>query len=324
MRSKFYMLSSDGCTRLHGCIWRPEGEVKGVLQITHGMVEHIERYDEFARYLNRCGFAVIGHDHLGHGYSVRTQGHYGYFAERNGHGMLIKDVHHVTRQAKRLFPGVPVFVLGHSMGSFILRRYITLYGQEIDGAVIMATGHFSLPMVLLGKGLAGCLEKWKGGFYKSDLLHGVLFGHLMIGFGHGRRKGSWLSKDEELVRRYKEDERCGFRFTVSAYYSFLNILEDLARQKDFDRIPRDLPLLLVSGMEDALGGFTRRALQVYNQFTAMKMQDVDIRFYRDARHEILNELDRDLVYVDIRDWLAQHDEKRPFPAGIAVEKTAEI
>ena len=306
MKQEFYLPSADGIHKIHGYWWKPEGKPRAVVQIVHGMIEHIDRYHDFAEYLVRQNIAVIGHDHLGHGGSVSTSEDFGFFAEENGKKLLLKDINHINRRARLQYPGVPCFILGHSMGSFLLRRYITIWGDEIDGVIIMGTGYQPLAAAKLGKGLASLMQAVKGSHYRSGILHRMSIGNYESQFGTCKKPGSWLSRDTERLMRDRGDERCTFRFTVSAYHDLFSLLEDLARQKDFDRIPRSLPVFIMSGMEDPVGNYVKGVLKVYNQFVAMEMDDVKIQLYCDDRHEILNELDRKDVYDDIRDWLDRH------------------
>lgn len=304
-RTRISLPSSEGSITLHGYHWTPDGTVRGVLQIAHGMVEHIGRYDEFARFLAGHGFAVLGTDHLGHGDSVGASGERGFFAEEKGDAALIRDMHRVTVLAKKLHPGVPVFLLGHSMGSFLLRRYITLYGRELSGAVICGTGSITSGEAGLGLRLANLLIRFRGAHFRSRLMNLMAIGQYAMQYGNRRRPGSWLSKNTESVRDYAEDPRCGFLFTVGAYRDFFRILKSLAEEKDFERIPRELPLLMISGMEDPLGGYSRKVLEVYNRFVEMGMKDLDIYLYRDDRHEILQETDRDKVFSDVLCWMEE-------------------
>ncbi|MCD8078514.1 MAG: alpha/beta hydrolase [Lachnospiraceae bacterium] len=302
-KRRFTIPSSDGLTTLHGIHWIPEGEVRAVFQIVHGMVEHIGRYEELAEHMTEAGFAVIGHDHLGHGASVRDPEDLGYFADEKGDACLVKDMHRITCLAKRLHPDVPVFILGHSMGSFLLRRYITRYGKEIQGAVICGTGDFREAEVRTGLALAERLEQLRGRRYRSRLLDAVALGQFAMQYGNRLRPGSWLSRNEASVEAYRKDPRCQFTFTVGAYHDFFHLLKELCEEKDFVEIPRDLPVLFVSGMDDPLGGYTKRVLRVYNRFVEMEMRDVDIYLYPEDRHEVLNELDRDQVHQDILRWM---------------------
>ncbi len=311
MRQEFYFPSADGENRIHGYWWRPDGQVKAVLQMVHGMTEHIGRYDRFANYLTHYGFAVIGHDHLGHGESVQSPEDYGFFAQKNGKVALLKDMHHVTRKARDQYPDVPLFILGHSMGSFFLRRYITLWGDEIDGAIIMGTGHVPLSLARFGKGLCALMQKKKGPKHRSRILHRITLGSYQAKFGKNpKRPGSWLTRDNEIAREYAKDEKSGFVFTTSAYGDFFSLMIDLAKEKDANRIPKDLPLILVSGMDDPVGGFAKGVLEVYNHLVSLGMEDVDIRLYKEDRHEILNELDRDEVYGDLCAWMVEHAEAK--------------
>lgn len=303
MKQEFYMSSSDGLNRIHGVIWEPEGRVRAVLQITHGMAEHIQRYHDFAEYLNEYGIAVIGHDHLGHGGSVKSMEDLGFAGEKKGKIYLLRDMHNVTKRAKSEFPDVPVFILGHSMGSFYLRRYITCWGAEIQGAIIMGTGSQPYALARFAKGLAQILKLVKGPRHRSSLLYKMTIGGYESSFGTKKRPGSWLTRDDDIVKAYQEDPYCGFPFTVAAYHDLFSLLADLGRRKDFDKIPRNLPIYLVSGLEDPVGDFSKGVLNVYNEYTAMDMEDVDIKFYLYNRHEILNELDNQEVYGDIRAWI---------------------
>lgn len=308
MKKDFYFKSADGISKVHGILWMPEGEICGVLQLIHGMVEYIGRYDEFARYMNSKGFVVIGHDHLGHGETAGNPENFGFFADRYGFRYMLKDIHYVSRLAKAKADekGVPFFILGHGMGSLLLRRYLTMWGNLPDGVIIMGTAHYPQWMCTAGCVLARLVCLLKGSRYHSKLLYALTNGGYEAQFGNKKRPGSWLTRDAKKVEEYQAHEWCGFTFTASAYYELFSLMRELAEQKDFDYIPRELPILIQSGMEDPVGNYTKGVLTVYNTFTAIGMKDVDIRFYLDDRHEILNELDREQVYDDICDWLMRH------------------
>lgn len=303
IKSAFKIDSTDGLTKLNGLIWRPDGEPRAVFMIAHGMSEHIARYDEFARFLADHGIAVIGHDHLGHGGSVRTEHDYGFFAEKDGDRILLQDMRRVRRLAGTLFPDKPVFLLGHSMGSFFTRRYIAVFGSDLAGAVISGTG-------CITAGQAEFLYKMTGGLIKAKGSHGydtavdmLVIGQYVMQFGNRKRPGSWLSRNRENAAAYAADPRCGFRFTLGAYHDFMHLLHDLALEKGFDTMPRDLPILMISGMEDPLGGYSKNVLKVYNRYIELGMNDMNIMLYPEDRHEILNETDRDIVYNDVLSWL---------------------
>lgn len=302
MKRSVYLLSSDGKTNLHINVWAPEGEPRAVLQIAHGMEEHIERYGEFARFLNENGIAVVGNDMIGHGRSVNSPEDYGFFAETNGKTYLLNDIRKVGAYARKLFPGRPLFLMGFSMGSFLVRRYITKWGDSVDGAIIAGTGYFPENTANFGKFLA-----WAKVVTCGARSHSHLLDFLSIGMNAVRFKlkggGSWLSKNTDSVKAYKEDPKCGFSFTSSAMHTLYSVIEDLGAKKDFGNIPKRLPILLASGLDDPLGGGGKGVLAVYNQFVRLGMRDLNVQLYPNDRHEILNETDRDVVFNDILYWM---------------------
>lgn len=302
MKRSLYLLSSNGKTNLHVNVWTPEAQPRAVLQIVHGMEEHIERYDEFARFLNDNGIAVVGADMIGHGKSVNSPDDYGFFSETNGKTYLLNDMHKVSAFAKKNFPGLPVFILGHSMGSFMVRRYITKWGYELDGAIITGTGSLPGPAVRLAKFMAWIDVVLFGARHRSGVLEFLATGMNALKFKLSG-KGSWLSKNRESVEEYKKDPKCGFRFTASAMHTLFSLIEDLTDKKDFGQIPKGLPVFVASGAEDPLGANAKGVLAVYNQFIRLGIRDVNVNIYPGDRHEILNETDRDVVYSDILYWL---------------------
>ncbi|MBR3751724.1 MAG: alpha/beta fold hydrolase, partial [Ruminiclostridium sp.] len=172
----FYFDSHGPGRKIHAVRYLPEGQPKAILQITHGMVEYIQRYDDFARWLTQRGFLVTGHDHLGHGGSIRTKDDYGYFADRDANATVLADVHRLTQLTKEAYPGLPYFLLGHSMGSFYARQYLCQYGQELDGAIIMGTGCQPRMLVRAGKLLTSLVAAVKGWHHRSKLVTSVAFG----------------------------------------------------------------------------------------------------------------------------------------------------
>ena len=295
-RYEISLPSSDGKTTLHGFRWEPDGEVRAVVQLVHGMEEYIGRYEEFARFLTEQDIAVIGHDHLGHGGSVTDESELGYFAREKGFECVLRDMHAVTLLAKKESPDRPVFMFAHSMGSFFARRYITVYSRELAGVILSGTGSQPYLAVHVGKQLARLIAHFKGDHYRSRMVENLAVG----GYGSADK---WLCTRKEVVDAYKEDPLCGFPFTVWAYKDFFKTLEYLALGRDQERIPKELPVLLMSGMKDPVGGMSKGVLQVYNHYKKIGLTDVDVFLYKDDMHEILNEIDREDVYHDALRWL---------------------
>lgn len=302
-KQNFYFKSSNKKSRIHGICWIPEHKkVRAVLQIAHGMVEYIDRYDNFACYLCEQGIAVVGNDHLGHGDSVKSEEEWGYVGE-NGFECMVDDMKKVTKHFKERFPGIPYYILGHSMGSFLTRYYLIKYGKSIDGAIIMGTGHQPAPLLMAGICLTRVLAMVKGWKYRSALVNKMAFGSYNKGFRPARTDFDWLTRDEAMVDAYIGEPRCQFVFTLNGYYELFKGIQFISNRKNVDKVPKQLPVLFVSGDSDPVGSNGDGVQKVYDMFALAGVENLDIIFYEGARHEILNEMNRDEVYRDLYDWL---------------------
>lgn len=304
MKKNFNLKSSDNQNILYGTSFIPDGEVKAVIQLIHGMCEYIELYEEFAEAMNKRGIAVIGVDLLGHGFTATSLDDLGFFAERNGKKYLLADQHKLTAMIKDEYPGTPIFIMGFSLGSFIARRYITIWGDEVDGALILGTGTRSAGAATLGMFLATVVRFFKGARHRSKLLYYLTNGLYNIIFKL-KLKGSWLSHNKEDHKMYEINPLCNFIFTVSAYHTMFSIMRDLALEKNDDRIPKDLPVCFYSGMEDPVGNYTKGVLKTFNEYVHLGIKDVDVKFYPKDRHEILREADREDVFYDIYTFIEE-------------------
>ena len=303
-KREFTFLSADHKTRIHAIVWEPDGECRGVLQICHGMVEYIDRYDEFAGYLNERGWMVVGHDHLGHGKSVTSETELGYFGHPDGNQYVIADIHALRKQTQTENPGVPYFMLGHSMGSFLLRQYLEMHGNGLKGAIIMGTGTQPGIVLKLGKIICKTIAVFRGWHYRSTFVDNMAFGGYNKKFEPARTKNDWLTKDTTIVERYCQDPLCTFQFTVNAYYQMFRGIE--YAQIHVDQLPKKLPLLLTAGAQDPVGNFGKSVSELYEIYQKAGIQDVSLKLYENDRHEILNETDRQDVYGDIAVWLERH------------------
>lgn len=294
--------SKDSKNSLNTIIWETEKEPVGVLQIVHGMAEYIDRYDDFAKYMTEHGFNVIGHDHLGHGHSVSDERDYGFFAEENGDKIIIEDMHSVTQYAKEKWEELPNFILGHSMGSFCLRQYLTKYSNDVFGAIIMGTGWIPSAAALLGKTIATNTCKSKGSHTVNPLLIKLTIEPYNKPFAPARTNCDWLSRDEKQVDLYVNDKLCGFDFTAGAYKDFFTVLEKVAKNRQLIGMRKSLPILITSGSVDPVGG--KKACEKLNaQYKRCGIDDVTLKLWENDRHEILNELDKSDVYDYICTWL---------------------
>ena len=303
MKQEFYYPSRDGKTQIHALEWVPEGKIKGVLQICHGMVEYIDRYHEFAEYMSENGYYVTGHDHLGHGKSIQSEEELGYFDETRGNQYVIGDIQKLREMTMKKYPDAPYYMLGHSMGSFLLREYLTMYGKGLDGAVIMGTGYQSALILNAGQLVCRVIAAFKGWKHRSRFVDNLSFGSYNKRFEPSENTKDWITSDREKRQKYVEDPLCSYMFTLGAYYQMFEGMKVLTKKESLERIPKDLPILFVSGKDDPVGAFGKSVTKVYEKYKSAGIHNVSIHLYKGDRHEILNEVDREKVYHDILRWI---------------------
>lgn len=300
-------LSSNGVSQIHAVCWYPDGEPKAILQIVHGMIEYVERYEDFAVFMADNGYIVCGEDHLGHGWTAKDESELGYFG-RNGNAHVIADIGKLREIMQEKHPELPYMMLGHSMGSFLTRQYL-MEGEEVAnatglaGAIIMGTGWTPAPMLKLGMAITGVLGAIKGEKHKSNLVEGIAFGSYNKRIKNARTAKDWLTKVDEIVDENLSNPKSNYKFTVNAYY---NMFKGISKAQDTSlmaRLPEGLKLLLVAGTEDPVGAYGEGVRKTFMELTEKSPCDVDIIMYEDDRHEILNETDRAEVYQDLLEWL---------------------
>lgn len=301
MKKEFYFPSKDGITQIHALEWIPEGAPKAVLQIVHGMVEHIERYDAFASYLAANGIYVTGHSHLGHGKSMISKEKMGYFATPNGNECVLGDIHSLKKLTQEKCKNVPYFIMGHSMGSFLTRQYLGVYGEGLSGAIIMGTGEQPDMILAGGKLVCKIIAAFKGWEHRSDFVNSLVIGSFEKEMGKG-----WISRNEENVKNYAKDPLSGFVFTLNAFYHMFDGMSKMNRQEKRGSIPKELPMFFVAGSEDPVGAHGKGVETVYGRYLDKGAKNVSIKLYEDDRHEILNELDKDVIYADILSWIEKN------------------
>ncbi len=304
-KKEFRIPSRDGVHKLHVVLWEPEGDIRGVVQISHGMTEMIERYEDFALFLNKNGYVVIGNDHLGHGLTAGNASDLGYFCPEKMGATVVTDLHRTTRIAKKKYPHKPYILFGHSMGSFIARRYIMTYGMELDGAIICGTGTKSRLVLWSGKWTAAIIRLVCGDQFRSKLLEKGAFSSYQKKILNPRTENDWLTRDESVVDFYRNNPYCNFNFTVNGYRTLFDVLSFIQDKHHIRQIPDSLPLLFVAGEADPVGNYGKGVKKVYQSYQAAGLKDLSIKLYPEDRHEILNELDKDTVYQDILGWILE-------------------
>ena len=306
--SEFTFLSTDGKTQLHGMRWEPEGRsVRAVLQICHGVAEHIARYDAFARYLNELGIAVVGHDHLGHGRSLPEGGTPVYFGEGSTWHTVVDDIYVLHQRIRLWYPDVPLCIMGHSMGSFLTRTYLIRYPGTVKAAIIMGTGWQPKAVVAGGLAVARATAAVVGESGTSDLVTQLAFGAYNKQFAPNRTSCDWLSADTDNVDAYMADPLCGADATVGLFRQMLHGIAFNQNPKNLARMDSSLPVLLISGDRDPVGDMGKGVRRTADAFRKAGLSDVTLKLYPGLRHEILNEGPmRQTVYEDIWHWLEPH------------------
>lgn len=301
MRTDHYF-DSHGAGQIHYCRWTPEGEVKGILQIVHGIAEYVERYDDFANYLTTLGYLVVAEDHMGHGKSIGENGIQGYF--HGGWFTAVEDTCQLMKDTMAQYPGVPYVLFGHSMGSFMARTILAKYPDSgIAAAVICGTGwqpKAALPVLL--KVVEGLCKK-TGEQNVSEQLQGMIFGGYTKGIENPRTPSDWLTRDEKIVDAYVADPLCGFTPTCGLLRDMMTGIYYIERSGNLKNMKKHLPVLFIAGGEDPVGSCGKGVEQAAKEFKKAGMINVACKIYPGCRHEILNELNKEEVYADVAAWL---------------------
>lgn len=296
--------SSNEEYTIHAISWQPriDSDVKAVLQIAHGMAEYADRYDDFARFMVGKGFAVYANDHIGHGYSVNSEGDYGYFGKSMGRTHLVNDMYKLSLIAKDRWLDKPLFLLGHSMGSYLSRRYTALYGNDLSGAVYMGTGNGN-PFIGIAVLLAKLMSDIRGDKAPGKLLDRLAFGDFNKHISSPQTNFDWLSTNQNNVEQYINDKLNGFVFTNSAFVELFSVIREVTKKKWATQLPQNLPILLISGKEDPVGNYGKGVEKTMDLLESAGMTNVTLKLYDGMRHEILNEKNNSLVYQYIFEWL---------------------
>lgn len=279
--------------------WAPEGPPRATVQIAHGLAEHSARYERLATALTAAGYAVYASDHRGHG-TASAPADLGFFAEEDGWRKCLDDLWGVNRRIAADFPRLPIVFMGHSMGSIMGQQFIAEHGGDLAGAVLSGTSGAPPAILPLGRLLAR-LERWRlGPRGHSALLQKMLFQEFNKPFKPARTGFDWLSRDPAEVDKYIADPLCGFPFTVQLAVDLLDAVGPIAAKETIARIPKGLPIYILSGARDPLGSQLQGLTKAYRDAGLTK---VTTRIYPDARHEMLNETNRDEVTADLIGWL---------------------
>lgn len=305
MRADTFTFEADDSTKIFVYRWLPDEGAgdKGLIHIAHGMAEHAGRYARAAGALVKAGWSVYANDHRGHGRTARWSSELGFFATEGGVRRVIRDLEQLVEHERRAHPGRPIVLLGHSMGATLVQAFLIEHGSEVQGAALSGTVGKPGALAAVGKVLARVERRRLGERGRSALLTAMSFGGYNRAFKPNRTAFDWLSRDEAEVDKYIADQRCGFTCTTSLWVDLLDALEDISRPDRLSQIPNDLPIYVFCGAEDPVGDRTRSVTPLLSDLRAAGLSHLSSRFYPGARHETLNETNRDEVVADLVAWL---------------------
>lgn len=303
-REDFSFLSSDGVHQIHCFCIRPEHPT-AVLQVEHGLSDHVERYLSFAEAMARAGYAVFADDHLGHGKSTNSADEQAWFAPKNGWNLICRDASHLTDLAKERYPDLPIVLMGHSMGSFLARTVILDHSDRYAALVLSGTAHKNGLVLGIGKALAKTVAFCHGNNqYRSKLINQIGLGVYNRPFAPNQTPFDWVSRDTETLSRYEADPCCYPMQTVGLFFDMFTGLNIIRQPKEIAKMRKDLPIYLMSGDRDPVGDMGKGVKTVEKLYRKAQLNDVTLRLYPDNRHELLNDFDREQVIADLLDWLA--------------------
>lgn len=299
----FTFASTTGCNKLHAHMVVPDGQVRGVVQIAHGIAEYIDRYDPFMQFLAQNGFVAVGNDHLGHGKSITIPEEQGFFAEKDGWQFVLDDMNKLHQMTAEKFPGVPYIFFGHSMGSFLTRHYVIQHPDQPALVIICGTGHQEPAMVNAGYTMAKLAVGIFGPRKIGKLLNNVAFGSYTKGIENLRTSSDWLNRDPKEVDKYINDPLCGFVPTVSVFRDMMGGVKFITDPQNIAKMNKKTPVLFIAGGNDPVGEHGVGVKRAYQAFKDAGVQDVSIKLYPGARHEILLETNHEEIFNDVLAWI---------------------
>lgn len=303
MRRDFWY-DSEGAGKIHGCRWTPEGEPRGICQIVHGIAEYVERYENFAEYLNSLGFLVIAEDHMGHGQSVNGGGIRGYF--HGGWFTAVEDTYQLLKDTRAEYPQLPYVLFGHSMGSFMTRTLLITHPDSgISAAVLCGTGWLPDPSLPVAEKILEKVCSKRDTTGPSPLLQKLMFKGYNRKVEHPRTAYDWLTRDNQVVDAYIANPLCGFIVSAGLVRDLLSGVQFIQKEKELEKMEKSLPVLFLAGGDDPVGSYGKGVRQAAEAFRKAGMTDVTEKIYPLCRHEVLNEINREEIFWDTAAWICE-------------------
>lgn len=279
----------------------PEKEIKGIVQISHGMAEHKERYIPLMEYLAQNGYVSVIHDHRGHGKSIKSKENLGYFYDESAE-FIVEDLHQITNWITHKYPNKPIILLGHSMGSMVVRKYIKKYDTDIDKLIVCGSPSNN-PFAGIAIEIAKIISIVKGKHYRSQLLQKLAFGTYAKKFPEGTSENRWICSDEDIVKDYDQDELNGFTFTLNGFINLFTLMKEIYQKNGWKVNNKNLPILFIAGSDDPV--IINKAKWEKSQEFLKKIgyTNIQAKLYEKMRHEILNECEKEIVWNDVISWI---------------------
>lgn len=307
VKNEFYYLSADNKTQIHAVEWKPEKEIIGVIQIAHGVTEHILRYEQFAEFFTQKGFVVVGNDHLGHGTSIAKNSKPMYFGPKNSWNFVVQDIETCRKMTKEKYSDIPYVLLGFSLGSFLVRTYLIDYAKEpIDASIIMGTGYIPNFKIAIAKMIANNEAKKVGEENTSPVIKSLTFETYNKLFKPNRTECDWLCSNEKAIDEYLADPLRGKNYSAGLFIELLSGMQYTSNLKNIKKMNKKIPIFLLSGDKDPVGEFGKGVIKTFDILRKAGIENVDIKLYKDLRHDILHEENRNNIYADIYNWLEKN------------------
>ena len=307
MKKEGTLISKDERTRIHYVINYPKDKnnINGVVQIAHGLEENIDIYDEFVKFLCEKDFVVIINDHLGHGHSVESNSDIGHFKKKDSIDILVKDMHSVMEKAKSEYPNVPYFLIGHSFGSFLSRIFAASYSNELSGMILTGTGNPVIKKLKKSLRLIGIIGLTKKSNYRSKKIESAQLKSYSEKIENPKNFHEWISRDDKIVEAYIKNPLNSFTYTLNGYSNILYAALHMQEEKNFENVPKDLPILMLSGLSDPVGYYGEKVKEVCELYKKHNVKDVTVKLYDGARHNILTEINKEEVRADLMEWITK-------------------
>ncbi len=302
-KNQLFVMSNDGVTNIHKVIWEPDNEVFGIVQVIHGIAEHIDRYEELARYLTDRGMLVVGIDLVGHGLSTNNGNKKMYFGGEGSYNYVLEDINECYKNIKEMYPNVPYTMLGFSLGSLLLRTYLINYPNNLDGSIIVGTNMLGSYQISSGYSVVKKEARKYGEINATEKIRDLTYGLYNKKFKPNKTEFDWLSSNPQIIDLFINDPLCGDYITIGLYREMLSLMKYSGDKNYIKKMNKIKPILVLAGSDDNFGDCGKDSSKLADVFKKSGISDVSLKIYPSLRHDILHDIDSNIIYQDIYNWL---------------------